>query len=735
MSARRRQSFLSRFSVFTLALMAALWLCPQAPAAEGLAKLDTSLKLIPDDAAIYWSMMRNREQYDIIRNSKALAKFSEMPLVQMALGAYNMQLAMPDSPVAKFDAVIHSPEYAKLIDLAIEMASEEIFLYGDKSAVDSVRLFQIVNAARSYSPLAGLAAGEATEEMQRKAVIGALAKNTDLLKTPNLILGFKVKNLELAKEQLTKLETIINLKIQAAGIDEQMRGHFKKTKVGNYEFLVADLNGSMLPWDDAPLDEWKEMESQPGDVQKIVDRVKQMKVVIAIGLRDNYLICSIGPSLERLQKLTEGPRLADRPEFKPLDKFADKRLTTISYVSHAMNQQLNNQRKQLDDLLRVADQLLPASGLKSDQQKRIRTDAKAFTEDMKSLMPQAGAESSVSFLTDRGVEAYGYTWGDHGLIDASKPLSLLQHVGGNPLLGIVARQKPSMENYDMLVKWLKTGYGYFRDFGLPAIKKQDPKEFEKTQKFLTAALPLFERMDKANREMLMPALADGQSALVIDGKLTTKRLVESMQPMEKSMPMVEPAMVLSVANPELLKKGMAEYRSIVNGLIDAVRKIEGTDVPPNLRIPEPQVTKTAVGTIYSFPFPAEWGVDKKIVLNFGLSDKVAVASVSHAHTERLLKQTPLSVGGVLTDTARPLAVAGWLDWAGIVDAATPWIDFAVHQAMVEQGIEDDQRTNWIDQLNTALSVLKVLRNVTTESYLDGDVLVLHTLAEIRDVPK
>ena len=157
MSARYRQSLLFRLSVLTLALVAAGWLCPQPAAAGGLDKLDTSLKLIPEDAAFYSSMMRNREQFEAIRHSNALAKIQEMPIVQMGLAFYNMQLATPGSNVAKIDAALKNPESRKVLDLAAEMASDEIFIYGDKSFADFVKLFQIVNAAQSYSPLMALA--------------------------------------------------------------------------------------------------------------------------------------------------------------------------------------------------------------------------------------------------------------------------------------------------------------------------------------------------------------------------------------------------------------------------------------------------------------------------------------------------------------------------------------------------------------------------------------------------
>ena len=140
----------------------------------------------------------------------------------------------------------------------------------------------------------------------------------------------------------------------------------------------------------------------------------------------------------------------------------------------------------------------------------------------------------------------------------------------------------------MAVKWAKTAYGYFKEFGLPIMPEDDR---EKAEKFLEAALPLVERMDKANRELLIPALADGQVALVIDGKLTSKHFIESLPATEKPMPMIEPALVVGVSDAKLLKKGLGEYRAIINGLIDAVRQIEGANVPEDFQIPEPQVTE------------------------------------------------------------------------------------------------------------------------------------------------
>ena len=69
-----------------------------------------SLDIVPADAAFYSVMLRNREQFEAIVNSKAFAKIKDLPYVQMGLGMYNMQAADPDSPAGKFEAARRDPE-------------------------------------------------------------------------------------------------------------------------------------------------------------------------------------------------------------------------------------------------------------------------------------------------------------------------------------------------------------------------------------------------------------------------------------------------------------------------------------------------------------------------------------------------------------------------------------------------------------------------------------------------
>jgi hypothetical protein len=128
-------------------------------------------------------------------------------------------------------------------------------------------------------------------------------------------------------------------------------------------------------------------------------------------------------------------------------------------------------------------------------------------------------------------------------------------------------------------------------------------------------------------------------------------------------------------------------------------------------------------------------LDKQIVPNMGVGEHVAVASISHDHSSRLLKATPLEVGGVLKDAKRPLACAVWIDWAAIVEAATPWVDYAVDQATADSEQGGMPKALIQSQVRIVTDVLKVLRSFSNETYFEGDMTVNHGLVEFRDVGK
>ena len=89
----------------------------------------SSLDIVPDDAAFYSAMLRNREQFDTIAKSKAWAKIQALPGYQMGMGLYQMQAANPGSPVGYLEAAMSSPNRAKSLDFLADIFSFEILRF------------------------------------------------------------------------------------------------------------------------------------------------------------------------------------------------------------------------------------------------------------------------------------------------------------------------------------------------------------------------------------------------------------------------------------------------------------------------------------------------------------------------------------------------------------------------------------------------------------------------------
>src|SRR5262249_46646785 len=155
-----------------------------------------------------------------------------------------------------------------------------------------------------------------------------------------------------------------------------------------------------------------------------------------LGVRDGYLLLAVGPSTAALTRLGgKGERLADRPELKPLRKFADKRLTSVGYVSKDFKARLAAANTgNFDGMLNMAKDGLAKAGLPADKRKAIEKDLADLAGDLKQAVPEAGASVSFTFWTGRGFEGYTYDYTKYTDVEGSRPLTLLDHVGGDPIL-------------------------------------------------------------------------------------------------------------------------------------------------------------------------------------------------------------------------------------------------------------------------------------------------------------
>ncbi len=719
--------------IVALGLALALCMAGNAPvlAADGKAKApELSLRLVPDDAAFYMALLRNREQIQAVANSRAWAKFTQIPVVQMGWSLYLMQAAVPNSLPARIQNALRDPQSRQSLEFLGDMLSQEVFVFGAADIIDVLELAQeVVNTVR-YTPTLMEMTGESDpadrQKVRLRLLLEALAEDPARIKIPNLVLGFRIADQARAKEQLAQIEQIIRQGVESQPL---LNNRLKHTKVGKHEFLTLNLDAKMIPWDLVPLDELRKLSDDQQSVDALLARVKKLKLVLALGLHGDYVLLALGPNTDLLAKLGQGPSLATAPELKPLKKLAQKRITSITYAAAEVAAWASSS-SDVQSLASSVDELLEGVELPAKEKKQIHKDVEELLEDLESLMSEQGAMTEISFLTDDGYERYRYDWEGDDQLDGSAPLGLLEHLGGTPLCALLGRQQISVEDYATLAEWVPVMVDYFERYGMAEMSQADR---QKATRLLKQIRPLGQRLDKANRNLLRAL--DGQAAFVLDAKLHSKRFLQALPATDKPLPMFEPALVFGLRDSALFRKTALEYRDLGERFLAALREVEPST--PLLELPKPKSAQSAAGEIHTYPLPQEWGLDKKIAVTTGLSAEVACLTISKAHADRLLTATPLKADKLLS-TKTPLAAAFYWDCARSIEVLRPWAELAVQQIVHRQSPGDSDAAQArsaaiLKQVDDFLSVLSVLRSINSASRFEDDTLVTHTKVILKDL--
>jgi hypothetical protein len=706
-------------------------------------KIDSSLGLIPADAAYYGATLRTREQIQAVAKSKAWARITQLPYYQMGMSLLKQQYEEGEA-FAAFRRWLEQEENRDLVEMLRDAVSTEIFCYGAGNWADFVDLFQQMNRGQQFAPFMQLLKdpqnkdAKALQYAQVRGILRVLARNPDKIKFPDFILGFRIKNAKKAESQIKRLETLLEGLVALA---PKLEGRLKRAKVGDGDFLTLSFDGDMIPWDEI---DWKEIEEAAGEFDGVRKNLKKLKLTLSLGARGDYLLFAFGSTTEGIKQLGgEGPQLTSRPELKPLVRAAGKRFTGISYSSKALAAKSGMSAADIDSVATVAGHALDAAGIPESKRKAILKDVSDLARDLKKNLTAPGASLSFSYLSERGYEGYDYRYGEFPDLDSSKTLPLLDHVGGDPILAVVGRSKGTLEGYQTFSKWIKVAYGHAEPVVLEKLEEQQKQKYEQISKLV---FPLLKRFDEITAKMLLPALADGQAGFVLDAKWKSKQWHPAIPVSGKELPMPELALLVGVSDRALLEKAMKSYGKLIEDALTKVKENAPPDAqPPFTKLPEPQVKMAKDGKLYLWPLPEEAKLDRRVALTAGLSENVGVVALSAEHAERLLASRPLKVqGGPLADTKRPLTGASYFNWPGFIDALSPWVLFAVEQVPLEslppgggekkdnEGAQKKQREEILRHVRVVLDALKAIRISTSATYLEEGALITHSEVVIRD---
>lgn len=698
---------------------------PAIPTAKVQADLltTTALRLAPADCSYFSTSLRMKEQLLQLWNTKAIQKIWNTPLVKAGWSEVVSNWEQQSGPI---QGMLEQKENQELLHLLLEMGSEECFMIGGPKLPKFITTLGNVVSTAIVSSRLSEAFGEPMEspfEILRE-VLSALQDDLDNVVVPDLALGFKVSDPKVAKRQVARLAVVLNA---AALAVPPLTGNVKSQKVGEDNLTTVTLDGAKIPWNQIP---WELIEENAGDFDELRDHLKSMKLTVYVGYYDGYIVVGVGDSLRFLESFGKSKKLVDQPELAPLKQHLDKKVIAISYSSKRMNAGSGFTRADADDLVSQLNKILEESSLEDDIRERLEKDFKELGNDAFKLMGhEPGATLSVSFQTDRGLESFLYQYSPDPSRDFSKQLGLLNHTGGDPLLAMVGRSIVHPEHWDILVKWIKKGDGYLRKFGFPMIEQMAGEDtVKKIEQVLDGIAPSLRKIDETMRTNLLPALADGQSGLIVDNKLVSTQWHRDMPSSPKPLPILEPALILGVSDRDKLVAAAIDIRQAFNDMAKVVHELDPDEIP-SIHWPAPESKKIDEMTLAWYSFPDELKLDGRLKPSAGLSNNLCALTVSNEHAMRLMQATPLKVeGGPLMDLKRPLASATYFRISGLMDTADAWTDFMFQESELKEHKEHAK------DVKTIIQSLKLFHTYSSVTYREKEMAVTHSELHVKDVP-
>jgi hypothetical protein len=689
----------------------------------------TSLKFAPADAAFYSTVLRNKEQVEIFLASNAYDRLRRIPLVTFGLSMLDGQWQnSEEEAVLMLKDWWDKQENRKLVDVVLDAVSHEIFLYGDRNYIELLRAAQELQQGIRKLQFAAAQQGDGSDVSKEELheLILPFLKKLGAMKLPTTVVGFKVSNPAAVNAEIDRLETLLNELIERQTELQILKGHLKRETIGDGSFLTLSLTGSLIPWEALAPDAQEYLDEQ---VQGLISK---LKASFSLGVKDGYLLVCVGESVDHLRRMGQGPLLVDRQELAPLRQHADRRVTSVAYASGEFAEMSNSASRQLDDLVANLEAFAPLSELDEETTNAALAEVREFVTEVKSFIPKAGTGMTFAFLTDRGYESFRYDWTENRVLDGSHTLDILNHVGGDPLAFVAARGKYAPEDYEWCVKWIGR---IWRRAEPIALERFTPEERQQFEQIRDRAIPLLKRFDQTTRESLLPALRDGQVALVVDGKAKSRQWQAELPSTRVPLPMLEFAMVYGVSDPAALRQAAREYFAITQEALRAAHELSDQQVPL-VELASPEVSNTNNGDLYRYPLPAPLALDAQVAPNAGLSEKILVFSLLPDQTKRLLASTPWKGAGTIAATDRSLAAASYCNLAGVFTTITPWINYGVRVAVQTQAEELPQLQMAAQMvagnLTPITDLLKCLGESASVTYVEGDALVTHSATYFAD---
>jgi hypothetical protein len=629
--------------------------------AETLEK--TALAFAPQDVSFFATNLNLGKAWEGFLGGNFVTRLRDLPYVQRFEGEVLAQWENPEGQMETLKGNLKNPNVKNLLDLIVDMDSQEIFYYGASDWNDAIGgimgLYEDINA-RSDDPIA---MQEFLAELDDEYLDG--------VKIPTTVIGFRLKNEEIARTLLDALQGAMQLGLRQVPELAPLAKQIAREDLKDGQALSITLTTALIPMDNLDPNV-KEM------LGGLIEGLEGRKLVLSFGIRAKMLLMSISEDVSPLLTFGTGESLVNHKRLKVLVDNMPRDLRSISYSSKAWRE------SQWDATYgsyfqNLADQFAAAvSSEESDAvdvekwQQEIIDDAAELDARIGDLEVEFDAAVSWSFASEVGLEGMTYDWSENVLLANAKPMSILKHAGTKPLLMVAVKEQPQPLIGELLTELIERAPEHIRRF--ITLAETDEEELEQALKVLEGAWPLVEESFSIAMRDILPALDEHEGLFTFSAQWTTQELSVDLPPPNKPLPLPEFAAAIKLRNRDQFLSGCRDLYGVFDKVIELVREFQPDSLPEGYNVPRPQQEELAGSTRFFYPEFSQWafeGFEPQVIV----SNDTVVVGYSARQALDLIQEKPLATRPAWLSPEMPVAGVSLVDMAGMVNAVSPWLEY------------------------------------------------------------
>ena len=698
----------SSIAVFFLAF--AVWITGES--GDALRAQDASetasLKLVPIDADIYLASFRLREQWDRFVSGPVVQELLESSGVENALEQFRSEWTERDGIGSNLRIFWENGNTQDVIAFLGELFSSEMFLYGDQG----VSKWYFADAKIKDEMRNLFTSGESSAD-EIRTFMDIYLKLAGELNVPTVMVGARCKSEDMALGKIDQLEAALQFGVGASDAGALIIKKLDRIDDARGNRLQLRLDGTQIPWDDIPTGEGFDDEMK----DRVREVVEKKSMTITIGMLDGFFVAAISPHSKAILELGKSKSILEHADMQPVRDAASLPITSISFMSDAMNQALyesfqkNAVSRSLSSNFGPLLRPLGKENEIRDFFKELQGDCEWIDAAIEKLSPSYKGSSSVSYFTEDGWERHDYSRTESVAFDSSAPLLGLEHLGKEPMMFLVARAQNRPSDFGVMrqiinkltarfeeakqLDWSELGWDFSDSNSIvepfePLVKLFFPdldwSNVENAMVYLEVAGPSLARLANVWETKVLPALSGEQAIVLSGGGLKAKQWYKEMPPSVEPLPLPELAVSFGIKDWTSLKAGMTDVFESFDEMVEAMRVKSPNSIPAGYNVPRPAQTDTAAGKKFGYEIPADCPVPKELMPHVLFAGDYVIESYSDLQSSAMASVTKLSVmSGIIDANAKQSSVT-YINLGKIFDFARPWVRYALIEGM--ESLED-----------------------------------------------